>query len=156
MSIAIDTNILFDILLPDPVFKESSLELLQKYSTIEKLVISEIVYAELAQQFNGSQDLDKFLLDTNICLTSISREGLWLASQAWKKYLYSRDGKTQCSNCGHKEFIKCGDCSATIKTRQHILSDFLIAGHALVEGGKLLSRDRGFYRGYFAGLEVVY
>jgi predicted nucleic acid-binding protein len=55
MSAAVDTNILLDILLPDPIYKESSLDLLTKYLKTDKLIISEIVYAELASQFTDKR-----------------------------------------------------------------------------------------------------
>lgn len=155
MSVAIDTNILFDILLPDPEYKNSSLRLLKKYSALDKLIISDIVYGELALHFDDIEKLNLFLSDTNIHLVSISREGLWLASQAWKDYLIKRDRKIQCTQCGNKEISKCSKCGTLITFKQHILSDFLISGHALVESGKLLTRDRGFYRNYFHQLEVI-
>jgi hypothetical protein len=40
------------------------------------------------------------------------------------------------------------------KTRDRIVTDFLIGGHALVLCDRLLTRDRGFYRGYFKSLKV--
>jgi len=155
MTIAIDTNILFDILLPDPNFKDSSLKLLKKYSSIDRLIISEIVFGELAVQFDKIDQVNRFLSDTNIHLILTSREGLWIASRAWKQYLINRDEKIQCGHCGNRELIKCKTCDAVITSKQHILSDFLIGGHALVEGGKLLTRDRGFYRSYFTELDVI-
>ena len=37
---------------------------------------------------------------------------------------------------------------------RRILADFLIGAHASTTADRLLARDRGFYRSYFAGLEV--
>jgi hypothetical protein len=39
--------------------------------------------------------------------------------------------------------------------KERIVADFLIGGHALVQGDRLLTRDRGFYRAYFKPLKLV-
>jgi predicted nucleic acid-binding protein len=82
-------------------------------------------------------------------------EALWIVSGAWKAYLKNRGNTLQCSRCGAKLGVSCQDCGAIICTKQNIIPDFLIGDHALVTAGKLLTRDRGFYRAYFSGLKII-
>jgi hypothetical protein len=39
--------------------------------------------------------------------------------------------------------------------RNRIAADFLIGAHAMLNADRLLTREQGFYRRYFAGLRVV-
>ena len=154
MTAAIDTNVLLDILLPDPKHSKSSYLLLNKYMKSDRLIISEIVYSELASQFSEKKLLTKFLNDTYINLVVSSTDALWVAAKSWKTYTKNRGRWIQCSKCGKKETVKCSDCNSTISYRQHIISDFLIAGHAITEADILLTRDRGFYQAYFSELKT--
>ena len=155
MTVAIDSNIIFDILLPDPKYHKSSLDLLVNFATTDKLIISEIVYGELSSQFRDKNLLDSFLNDANIILEHTPTNGLWIASRAWKKYTSRRSEKLQCSKCGSFKQVKCKKCGSTIKRRQHIISDFIIGGHAASRADKLMTRDRGFYRSYFKELKLI-
>jgi hypothetical protein len=155
MTFAVDTNILLDILLPDVKYKDSSLLLLTNHMKAGRIIISDIVYSELASQFPKEKLLTEFLNDANISLVSLTSEALWISANAWKKYSRTRDKSLQCNCCGKKEIIRCAECHSIITSKQHILSDFIIAGHALIESGTLLTRDRGFYRTYFPELKIV-
>jgi len=155
MIAAVDTNILLDVLLPDPKYKDTSIKLLIKYMKSGRLIISDIVYSELASQFPKHKLLTDFLNDANISLVSLTPEALWISAKAWNEYSRTREKSLQCSFCGRKEIFKCSECHEIITSKQHMLSDFLIAGHALVESNILLTRDRGFYKTYFPELKTV-
>jgi len=131
MKTAVDTNILLDVFLPDPVFGECYRRAIEECARLDRLVICEPVYAELAACFPAADSLDAILADIGIEVEPVSRAGAFAAGRAWKK---RREAG--------------GD-------RRRIMTDFLIGGHALREAHQLLSRDRGFYRHCFGGLKVV-
>lgn len=155
MITAVDSNVLFDVLLPDPVFANASQQLLEEADRHGSLVISEIVYAELAARFPEPADLDTFLADTRIRLVPSRPAALQWAARAWKSYLTSRSGGLQCPACGRRELLACTDCGTAIVPRQHILSDFIIGGHALTQADRLISRDLGYYRSHFPRLKLM-
>jgi len=117
--------------------------------------VGEVVYAELASQFPSADELDRFLAETHIRLEPSPPEALWHAAQAWRRYLAKRGKAFRCPKCGKRETLTCSGCGETIASRQHILSDFLVGGHALIQGDQLLTRDRGFYESYFPKLVIT-
>lgn len=155
MTVAVDTNILFDILLPDPKYLERSLAQVTLYGARHKLIISEVVYGELASQFTDKEALAEFISSTDIQLVNSGFEALWAASRAWREYTKIRSGEFQCVNCGNRQTLECDKCNTIITGRQHILSDFLIGGHAFIHASTLLTRDRGFYKRYFPDLQLA-
>lgn len=154
MVTAIDTNILLDILIPDKRHFNTSKKLLDEACGGGALIICEIVYVELANQFETLNDLEQFLTETGIRLKKSNEKSLYESSIAWKKYLENRKSKITCASCGSKIRVNCAECGAGLKIKQHILSDFLIGGHALEHADILLTRDRGYYSTYFKTLRV--
>ena len=155
MITAVDTNILLDVLIHDEVHFKKSKELLDEQLGKGQLVICEIVYAELASQFIAEKDLRLFLDDTGIKLIHSGEKALYTSGERWKQYVKNRDQRLQCTHCGNKMTIACSRCGQNVYSRQHIISDFVIAAHAIFHAEILLSRDRGFYRTYFRDLKVV-
>ena len=130
MITAVDTNVLFDILLPNKVFYEPSAAALQHSADQGSLVISDIAYAELCARFEKQRECDAFLESNGIRVQALTREALFLASRAWREYR-QRGGQ-----------------------RNRVLADFLIGAHAQTQASRLVSRDRGFYRAIFPSLDL--
>jgi predicted nucleic acid-binding protein len=154
MITAIDTNILLDILNPNAFHFTSSKALMDEAYMQGALIINEVVYAELAVQFPSHVPLEEFLQRTSIRLEWSQPEALYAASEAWQVYNSRRRQGLQCPDCGRTQIVSCPQCGKSIQSRQHILSDFLIGGHALKHADRLLTRDRGYYRTYFPTLRL--
>lgn len=130
MISALDTNVLLDILIPNPSWFSLSLESIQAAAQRGSLVVCDIVYAELCGHFRTQRECDLFLSGNHIRVERISQAASFAASEVWRQYRMS-GGK-----------------------RERILPDFLIGAHALHDSSRLISRDAGFYRQYFKTLVV--
>lgn len=128
----VDTNILIDILEPDPVFGEASRKALRKCLKEGSVVACEVVFAETATAYgDAEEDLVTALDRVGIGFSVMVQEAALAASRHWYAYRL-KGGK-----------------------RQRIAADFLIGGHALIQCDRFLTRDHGFYRSYFGSLKLA-
>ena len=131
MITAVDTNVLLDVFGADPKFAPASAEALRRCLREGALVASEVVWAETATMFRDAGLFRNAMEKLSASFSPMTEEAAINAADAWRRYR---------ANGG---------------PREHIAADFLIAGHALVLADRLLTRDRGFYRRYFANLQVL-
>jgi predicted nucleic acid-binding protein len=129
---AVDTNILIDILEPDPEHGPSSRDALKRCMREGALVCCEVVWAEVSTAYGSDIEKITHALDRmEIEFSPMSREAALEAAKCWHAYR-------------RKE-----------RKRERIVADFLIGGHASIQCNRLLTRDRGFYRKYFKSLNLV-
>jgi predicted nucleic acid-binding protein len=128
---AIDTNVLLDVFGADPKFASASADALRRCLREGGLVASEVVWAETATVFNDTGRFREAMNKLAASFSPMTEEAAIKAAQGWRKY------------------------RASGGLRNRSAADFLIGAHALVTADRLLTRDRGFYRRYFAGLRVL-
>ena len=156
MISAVDTNIILDVLIPDEAHCASSKEVLERHLADGQLIISEIVFAELAAWFPSEKEHRSFLAETGIRLVRSSDRSLHVAGIRWAAYAGKVNKKVMsCAKCGASFEIRCPVCTEALTRRFHVLADFLIGAHALTHADCILSRDLGVYKTYFTDLKVI-
>ena len=132
MITAVDTNVLLDVFTADREHGERSREVLRNCLAEGGLVASSIVWTEVATLFEPNPSAAEKAMDTlGVVFVPSEREAALLASGFWQVYRQ-----------------RVGDA-------RRIAADFIIGAHALTHADRLLTRDHGFFRDYFAGLVVV-
>jgi predicted nucleic acid-binding protein len=146
----VDTSVLLALLYDDDRFNDRSSTLLAEAASDGRLLINQLVYAELAADdtFSDRDGLDRFLSDVGIGVEPPNRDACFAAGEAFQRYLDRRGEAFECPSCGHETTVTCSECGETLTARQHIAADFLIGAQAEAVG-RLLTFDTGFYRDYF-------
>jgi len=123
--VLIDTNVLIDVAVDDPVWADWSADQLARARESDRPALNAIVYAELSVHFDSVEQLESLLAPFRFERLHLPWEAAFVAGKAFKRYR-SRSGR---------------------KTAP--LPDFLIGAHAATAGLTLMTRDPRRYREYF-------
>lgn len=130
MKTAVDSSVLFDIVkgAPGATAAQTALEQALAHGS---LCVCAVVVAELGRYFSDAQDLREFLLACQIDHDPLTMEAALEAARIMRGYARNKG------------------------PRERVAPDFLIGAHAIQQANALLTTDAGFFRHYFAALNVI-
>ena len=131
MITAVDTSVLIDVFGADPKFGDASANMLRRCLNEGAIVACDVVWSETRAAFPSDTGFSEALRVLGIEFSPVSVVAANLAGANWKKY---RAGGGR---------------------RERVMADFMIGAHATTQCDRLLTRDRGYYRKYFASLTVL-
>ena len=129
--VLVDSNVLLDVLVEDPMWGERSGAALARIADDSRLAINQIVYAEVSVGFDRLEDLDDALPPDEYTRLELPWAAAFLAGKCFVRY--RRAGGT----------------------RRSPLPDFYIGAHAALAGIPLLTRNPARYRTYLPRLELI-
>ena len=131
MSVLVDSNVLFDLVLDDQAWADWSAEKVCDIGGHELLIINPIILAEVSLAFATYEELEIALPRDSFAREDLPWEAAFLAGRCFVEY-WRRRG-----------------------LRRSPMPDFYIGAHAMIRGHRLLTRDANRYRTYFPRLRLI-
>ena len=130
-GVLVDSNVILDIFLDDPVWAEWSESILSEISATKPLYINPIVYSEVSIGFERIETLESAINRGDFQMLDLPKEALFLAGKAFVKYR-KRKG-----------------------IKRSVLPDFYIGAQAAILNLDLITRDVSRYQSYFPTVKLI-
>ena len=131
MATLVDTNVLIDIAVRDPVWLKWSRPQIAKARERGSILINQIIYSEFSMRYQTIDAVEDALPETEFRREGLPFEAAFAAARAFA--LYRRRGGL----------------------RDKVLPDFFIGAHAAIRGYPILTRDPSGYRTYFPDVDLI-
>jgi predicted nucleic acid-binding protein len=131
LATLIDTNVLIDIAVRDPIWSKWSHSKMRIALERGSLVINQIIYVEFSMRYETIDEVDSVLPEDEFRREGLPYEAAFAASRAFS--VYRRLGGP----------------------REKVMPDFLIGAHAAIRGYPILTRDPAGFRNYFPDVELI-
>ena len=134
--IALDTNVLIDLLGDDPR-ADAAEAALRLALTNGPVVVCDVVLSEVTAGLGSGSEILDVLEDMGIRFLAVDERAAVRSGEMQRKY--------------NQRMRAAGKVPITPRT----VPDFLVGAHALLQCSALITRDAGFFRDYFKGLKVI-
>ncbi|HIE55449.1 MAG TPA: PIN domain-containing protein [Chromatiaceae bacterium] len=130
-ELLVDSNVILDIFLDDPVWGDWSETALNQYGATHRLFINPIIYTELSIGFQRIEELEEAMGRAGFQILEIPKEALFLTGKVFLQYRRNKG------------------------TKSSPPPDFFIGAHAAVMNVALITRDVARYRTYFPTVTLI-
>ena len=134
--IALDTNVLIDLLGDDPR-ADAAEAALRLALTNGPVVVCDVVLSEVTAGLGSGSEVLDVLEDMGIRFVAVDQRAAVRSGEMQRKY--------------NQRLRAAGKRPLSLRTAP----DFLVGAHALLQCSALITRDAGFFRDNFKGLKVI-